>query len=130
MPLAHGLSSVTVCDHILLCKLSGTFNKEGLDVYVRQVKDGVAQFKGQPFAMVIDDLALEGGTPEAFNALQEYNEWLNQQPLIAKAFIIDNPMLKEMILKRAPALNDQHIEFFYKLEDAKNWVMGLLNDLN
>lgn len=124
--LEHGQIEVKLQDDIIMCKLIGSFNQDGVKRYAAAVKSAIEQLNGKPFAMVIDDLMLEGGTPEAFQALQEYNVWLNEQPLIAKAFVIDKPMLKDIILKRSPALLDQKIDFFKNVEDAIAWLQPLI----
>jgi hypothetical protein len=38
---------------------------------------------------------VEGGTGEAYKELNVYNEWLNQKPLIAKAFVVKSNVIKD-----------------------------------
>ncbi|MFO6425037.1 hypothetical protein [Motilimonas sp. KMU-193] len=122
MSKAHGKAEVKLVNHIIYCKLSGSFNDLGCRQYTQQVKQCITTLNEQPFAMLIDDLELEGGTPEAYEQLQAYNEWLTTQAIIAKAFIIKNKATQQIILQRSPALLAQNIAFFQQYDDAVHWL--------
>lgn len=124
----HGTSEVTLVDNIIRAKLSGSFNRQGCALYTERVKQIVATLNAQPFAMLIDDLDLEGGTPAAYQALQDYNVWLNRQAIVAKAFIINNNVTKHIILQRSPALLEQNIAFFNNYDDATLWLKQQLSE--
>ena len=114
-------------DNIIFAEFCGSFDNHALQRYSKQIKKLVSTFNGSPFAMLIDDLKLEGGTPEAYKVLNEYNQWLNQQAIVAKAFIINNNVNKQIILKRSPALLEQNIAFFTDKNSAKDWLNTQLN---
>jgi hypothetical protein len=119
----HGRFSTTLLENnIISAKLCGSFNETGCFNYTESVKNIVKTLNGEPFAMLIDDLELEGGTPEAYRTLQAYNVWLNTQPIIAKAFIVNDRMTKHIILQRSPALLEQNIAFFETHEQAQAWL--------
>lgn len=127
MSFLHGQFDVSTEENIILVKLVGSFNREGTCAYISRVKDVIQGFNGEPFAMMINDLELEGGTPEAYEALNEYNQWLNALPIIAKAFVIDNDAKKHIILANAPAITHQNIAFFKTQEDAISWLKEKVN---
>ncbi|GMM85078.1 hypothetical protein MTsN2n4_23050 [Pseudoalteromonas sp. MTN2-4] len=119
----HGRFSTTLLENnIISAKLIGSFNERGCFNYTESVKHIVNALNGEPFAMLIDDLELEGGTPEAYQTLQAYNVWLNTQSIIAKAFIVNDRMTKHIILQRSPALLEQKIAFFETHEEAESWL--------
>lgn len=120
---AHGQHFVQREGQVIRVKLSGSFNEAGVCAYAAEVKEIVASLSGQPFAMLIDDLDVEGGTPKAYAALNDYNEWLNQQSVIAKAFVINSLALKDIILQRTPELQRQNIAFFFSYNDAEKWLI-------
>ena len=121
--LGHGRFSTTLLENnIISAKLIGSFNERGCFNYTESVKHIVNALNGEPFAMLIDDLELEGGTPEAYQTLQAYNVWLNTQPIIAKAFIVNDRMTKHIILQRLPALLEQKVAFFETHEEAEAWL--------
>ncbi|WP_206483301.1 hypothetical protein [Thalassotalea sp. G2M2-11] len=122
----HGKYNVELIDNILFVKLSGSFNCAGTEAYVATVKQYIAELAGQPFAMLIDDLDVEGGTPEAYQKLNDYNEWLVSQPIVGKAFIIKSLAIKEIVLERTPSLKQQQIEFFQDVESAEQWLRDKL----
>jgi len=119
---AHGSFKVNVDGQLIECELIGSFNEAGCLAYTEKVKQEVTALQGKPFAMLIDDVALEGGTPEAYRALNEYNIWLNKHTIIAKAFIINSPIQKEIMLNRSPALKLQNIAFFKERKKAITWL--------
>ncbi|MCV2884875.1 hypothetical protein OE749_09220 [Aestuariibacter sp. AA17] len=122
MYAAHGDFSVVIQDDIIEVQLIGMFNHEGTEQYVNKVKAAVAKFDGRPFSMLIDDLKMEGGTPEAYEILNRYNTWLNNQNLVAKALIIDSEVKKFIILDRTPALKNQNARFFKSRSKAIAWL--------
>ncbi len=123
----HGRHQVELVGNILQVKLIGSFNDEGVRAYSLSVQQAIEHLKGQPFAMLIDDLDVEGGTPEAFEELDKYNLWLATKPIIAKAFIIKSLALKEIILERTPALKNQEIAFFEDHVSALAWLQQKLS---
>ncbi len=122
MDLADGEHEVTVNGCIISATLAGDFNKEGAVKYTDRMRSVIANFNGNAFAILIDDLSVKGGTPEAYAELNSYNIWLSNQNLIAKAFVIDCTMTKTIMLKRAPALLCQNVEFFSEIPPALAWL--------
>lgn len=118
----HGEFTVALSTNVIETTLAGSFNEQGTLLYITAVKEKVAELKGKPFAMLIDDLALEGGTPEAYAVLNDYVKWLNEQKIIARAFLIESEIQKEIILKRAPAFKKQNVNFFKDRESALDWL--------
>ena len=119
----HGKCNIALIDErIISAAFIGSFDEIGVQNYAKQIKRLVNSFQNQPFAMLINNLEIEGGTPDAYQALDKYNEWLNQQAIIAKAFIIDNNVTKQILLARTPALKQQNIAFFENQTDAKTWL--------
>ncbi|GGW73102.1 STAS/SEC14 domain-containing protein [Alteromonas halophila] len=122
MAAGHGVSQV-VCDgDIILVTLSGAFNQEGIELYEQKARDAIRAMKGEPFKMLIDDSDVEGGTPEAYAALDRFNQWQNTQPLRAKAFVVKQTLLQRILMKRTPALSSQNTAFFTSKKDALAWL--------
>lgn len=120
---SHG--QFTVCllgERIISATLKGSFSERGIRDYINQVKEIIKRFDGKPFAMLINNLQVEGGTPEAYRALEKYNHWLNQQAITAKAFIFDDSITKQILLSRSPSLKQQNIAFFKTENEAKAWL--------
>jgi hypothetical protein len=125
----HGKCEINLIDErIISAAFIGSFNETAVQNYANEIKRLVNSFQNQPFAMLINNLAIEGGTPEAYQRLDEYNQWLNNQPIVAKAFIIDNNVTKQILLARTPALKQQNIAFFETPTEAKVWLEQQLNN--
>lgn len=118
----HGDSTVVLSESVIETTLKGSFNEQGTLQYIRAVKAKVAELNGKAFSMLIDDLALEGGTPEAYAVLNDYVKWLNKQNVIARAFLIESELQKAIILKRTPAFKEQNVRFFKDREKAVAWL--------
>ncbi|WP_286263140.1 hypothetical protein [Thalassotalea atypica] len=120
--LEHGESFVALADDVIISRLKGSFNEVGCKAYTRKVREIVIELDQAPFAMLIDDLELEGGTPEAYAALDEHNVWINTQHIVAKALLVHSNLQKELTLKHSPALLTQNIEFFMDRQQALDWL--------
>lgn len=125
-PDPHGEFNVAVKNQIIYATLCGSFNGEGIELYAKELQKTVNSMHGKAFAMLVDDLQIEGGTPEAYRALQTLNEWMNKQALLAKAFLIDSEIKKDILLENTPALKLQNIEFFVSEKDAASWLQSQL----
>lgn len=122
----HGEYAVLLTGNIIETTLKGSFNEYGILAYTQSVEAQVKVLNGQPFAMLVDDFEVEGGTPQAYAVLQEYNARLNKQQIIAKAFLINSCVQKEILLQRTPALNQQNIQFFQDRDIAIQWLQSQL----
>lgn len=114
-------------ERIIYAKLIGSFSERGISDYINQVKTIISDFAGKPFAMLINNLEIEGGTPEAYQTLDNYNHWLNQQAIVAKAYIIDDNVTKHILLTRTPSLKQQNIAFFKTVNEAQDWLEAELH---
>lgn len=120
---AHGEFSIKVQGNIILTKLIGCFNVEGITLYCDAVKKLVIeQFADRPFVMLVDDLEVEGGTPEAFEALNAYNHWMTGQAIVAKALIAHSKTIKQLTLQLSPEIKQQNIQYFTEYESALRWL--------
>ena len=122
MGAAHGKSAVELIGDIISVKLAGNFNKEGSEQYCQKVEALVTSMEGRPFAMLVDDRLVEGGTPEAYEVLQGYNKWLSQQMLVAKAIVIENVVTRAIISQRTPELAQQNTRYFQCVDEANDWL--------
>ncbi|MDP7593105.1 MAG: hypothetical protein QF552_10525 [Litorilituus sp.] len=120
--IEHGEYTVLLVGNIIETKLKGSFNEYGALAYKRVIEQKVKEFQGKPFMMLVDDLALEGATPEAYDLMQEYTVWLSQQAMKAKACLVSSMAQKEIMLQRAPALKEQNVAFFKDRESALEWL--------
>lgn len=120
--LSHGTSQVSAQDGVIEARFIGSFNALGVQEYARKVKALVAGFDGAKFSMLIDNTGFEGGTPEAYQTLDSYNDWLNSQALIAKAFVIQSTMNRHILMQRTPALATQKVAFFTDINEARAWL--------
>lgn len=108
----HGQSKVYLKDDIIFSKLSGMFNDLGSEKFTDDVKRLVLLFGDRPFGILIDDLDLEGGTPEAYAILEEYNQLLNTKFLKAKAMVMSSNAHKDIINKLSPSRKNRISSIF------------------
>ena len=118
----HGDREVSLSGQIITARFIGLFNEHGVRRITDEIKACVEQLQGSSFAILIDDLKLEGGTPEAYAVLEEYNQWLNTKKLAAKAMLIKSASHKAIINKLSPSRAKQTIEYFTEEESAIDWL--------
>jgi hypothetical protein len=114
----HGGSEVITQNEIIIVRLSGVFNELGVKKFTDAVRQFVGSLDGNAFGILINDLKLEGGTPEAYAELEVYNQWLNTQRLVAKAMVIESSTHKDIINKLSTSRYQQNIEYFSSEQDA------------
>jgi len=125
MKIEHGEVTITVDKNIIIVKLEGAFNEFGTKKYTAGVKQIISTFQGRPFSILINNLDMLGGTPEAYEELEKYNQWLNTQNLIAKAMVISSITTLDIINLLSPSRQLQKTKSFDNEEDALNWLKAL-----
>lgn len=123
---AHGKTIVSSEGRVIKAKFIGAFNSTGVLKYANKIKSIVNALDGAPFAILVDDLELEGGTPHAYEALEVYNQWLNKQPLIAKAMLTKSLIKIDIITSLAPSHKKQNVQVFEKEKEALVWLKSEL----
>lgn len=122
MDFEHGRHELYWRNNILMVKLIGSFNREGTLSYIHDAKAMIEEAKHESFYMLIDDTELEGGTPESFALVSEFNQWAFTQSLQAKALIICSAVVKQITLKNSPSLNHQNVKMFTNIDDGLTWL--------
>ena len=123
--IEHGDVSFTVEKNIIIAKFKGAFNEFGAKKYTDGIKQIVDNFNGERFSILINNLDIIGGTPEAYEELEEYNKWLNNQNLIAKAMVISSVAALEIIDHFSPSRKVQLKQTFQNEKEALDWLKTL-----
>lgn len=127
MSLSHGTVIASLDKQIIRATLKGMFNELGAQEYTNTVKEYVLSLGSKPFAILINNLEMKGGTPEAYQELEKYNRWLNTQNLIAKAMVIESNLHQQMIDHYSPSRQSQNTRSFLTEEEAINWLQQELS---
>jgi hypothetical protein len=122
MNTEHGESSITIDHNLIIIKIIGAFNLEGINKAIEQLKSAILAFGQNEFKLLLDYTEAEGGTPEVFEKINECNVWLNRQNMTAKALVIASKPLLAILESRAPARSLQNTKNFYNKTDALNWL--------
>jgi len=125
MDIEHGEVSIVVEGNIIIVRTIGAFNEYGAQRYTHGVKSLVESMQDKSFSILINNLEFQGATPEAFEELEKYNVWLNNQKLIAKAMVITSNITLDVINMRSPARAAQQNKNFDNEEDAMDWLKSL-----
>ena len=125
MITAHGTSTVTVKENLITATIEGSFNLEGIVAYHNKIKPIIDSLQGREFKLLVNFLGAEGATPEALDEANRFNAWLNNKNLVAKALIINSPVLLEIFLSRAPNQHSQNIMSFSTLDEAHVWLKSI-----
>jgi hypothetical protein len=122
MTIPHGQCFISVEDDIIFIKSVGAFNLEGINKANQDIKEVILNCDKKGLKLLIDYTEIEGETPEAFDKLNECNEWLNSQNLIAKAVVINSPVTLTLLESRAPARRLQNDKNFEDKVTAIKWL--------
>lgn len=125
MVIEHGEVTIEVVGDIIIVRTAGAFNEYGTQQYTHGVRKIVDGLQGQSFSVLVNNLEFQGGTPEAYQELENYNAWLNKQKLIAKAMVITSSTTLGVIDKLSPSRAAQQTRSFDNEKDALNWLQSL-----
>ncbi len=100
----------------------GAFNIEGVDKVIEELTLAIERFDQKEFKLFFDYLQTEGGTPEAFEKINECNIWLNSQNMVAKAVLIKSSINFAILESRTPARKNQNSKRFEDKASAIAWL--------
>ena len=124
MPRQHGNSIITVEGEIIIIKVIGCFNIEGITESIQHLKSTIKSFYQRQFKLLLNYLEAEGGTPEVFEIINQFNIWLNTQNIVAKAIVTDSLINLAILKKRAPASQTNNSKVFKNQSNAFNWLQS------
>jgi len=124
MPRQHGNSIITVEGEIIIIKVIGCFNIEGITESIQHLKSTIKSFSQRQFKLLLNYLEAEGGTPEVFEIINQFNIWLNTQNIVAKAIVTDSLINLAILKKRAPASQTNNSKVFKNQSNAFNWLQS------
>lgn len=122
----HGEFKLSIDKCLITSTLSGCFNELGAQAYTQASKALIESLNGHPFAMLINNLNVDGGVPEAFSILEIHNQWVSKQNIIAKAVVSQSHALNNITVSRSPSMKQQNLALFTNVEEAMNWLTPLL----
>ena len=125
MPLEHGSYSISKEDDIIRYDVSGSFNGRGAKAWSEAVKSEIESLNGRPFKVLVSHLQLEGGTPEAYDIADAFNQWLNKQNMLAKAIVSQSPIVEQIERRNVSAKQHQNICYFSTLDEAVTWLRSI-----
>ena len=111
--------------NIIIMRTIGAFNEYGAQNYTNAIKSAVDSLQGNSFSILVNNLAFLGGTPEAYQELENYNAWLNQQNFSAKAMVINCNTTLDVIHMLSPSMASQKTKNFDNEEEAMAWLQNL-----
>jgi len=126
----HGELDMSLDKNIILVTLTGPFNEMGVENWTKEVKAQIESFSGSHFFILMDNTNYGGFTAEASAISNEFNVWLNEQSMVAKAVVQPSSLAIKMNRKNIPALAKQNIEYFDNEEQALIWLKGFPEYLN
>lgn len=127
--VAHGECFVEREGNLIKARLKGMFNFSGGKQYTEGVQRCVEELNGEPFAILVNNLEVEGATPKAYQELERYNQWLNTQNMVAKAMVIQSKLQEGMIDSYSPARQEQNTRSFADEVSAMEWLKQQMADL-
>jgi len=123
----HGEVQICFENNIISATLIGSFNEEGAIKYTEGIKNIVKSLEGKKYAILVDNSDMEGGTPEAYQVLEQYNQWLNRTNLVAKAIIVKTLITTELIKTLSPSIKLQTTKSFKNKKLALQWLQSLMS---
>jgi hypothetical protein len=122
----HGEVEILHEDNIIAVTVIGSFNEIGAMDYIKKVKEAVTNMAGKKYAILADCSSFEGGTPEVYEILEGYNQWLNTTNLVAKAIVIKVSITENLLRAWSPSFQLQTVKTFDEKALALSWLQTKL----
>ncbi|SEL55157.1 hypothetical protein SAMN05216262_11382 [Colwellia chukchiensis] len=124
----HGEYKIEVNEHIIRVLVKGAFNDVAAEALAQELVARIEAFDHAPFVILANLLEFDGGTPKVFAVSDEFNAWLNQHHMIAKALVFTSEVLigieKALVTSKAR----QNIEYFPSEAEALVWLAQQVNE--
>ena len=127
MGLPHGEINMAIEENIVIITYKGEFNYEGVVGQFEKIKNEIIRLNGVTFGVLVDALSLIGGTPEAYEQLELFNQWLNTQAMAAKAMLIESNVKLKIIDSMSKSRKVQNTKTFTDREEAIVWLKNEIN---
>jgi hypothetical protein len=98
----HGKNIISVEGDIIISKIIGAFNAEGIDKSIADLKVAVDSFCQNEFKLLVNYIDTEGGTPEVYEKINEFNIWLKSKNMVAKALVSNSNVALSIRESRTP----------------------------
>jgi len=121
----HGKYSIQVEDNLIILTLNGEFNELSVQAYASDVKIIIESFKNMSFIMLVDNLALIGATPEAYEESNKHNHWLSKTNMLGKATVYPSSFLSDVDSARVTSKRLSNCRNFDSINAAKKWLNNL-----
>jgi len=122
----HGEFEIDIDNNVIKVTVQGAFNDVGAKALVTQLKSLLISLDKQPFAILANLLAFDGGTPEVFIMSDEFNAWLNDKNMVAKALVFTSPALIAIEQALVKSKTTQNIRYFEDENTALAWLNNQL----
>ena len=122
----HGIIKISQHENIIIATVIGSFNDVGARAYIDKIKSVVFSMQGKKYAILADCTDFEGGTPEVYQMLEDYNQWQNQTNLVAKAIVLKTSIIEEFLRAWSPAFELQMVKSFEAQIPAIKWLQTQL----
>ncbi len=122
MHALHGEFNINIENDIINITVQGAFNDVGAKAVTEQLVQHITALNNEPFAILINLLEFEGGTPEVFAVSDEFNAWLNSKNMVAKALVFTSPALIMIEKTLVKSKQGQNIQYFADEVEAIVWI--------
>jgi len=122
----HGLYEMKQQGQLIVITALYAFNKEGILKWAKEYKSIAETIKNKPWACLCDINQWEFFTPEAWEVIDEINDWCNINNLKFLGFICSANNLElvkqDMLKKSHSALTNTELAFCNNLQEAYCWL--------
>ncbi len=118
---AHGSFRLVLCEHVILCSLTSSFNYEAARELDRNVRDLLE--KSPRKANLIDSRRWGFATPDASEVLADLNRWSIGKGLVRSAHITPGKLMTSIIDGNlSPDGPRYRRRYFSDLQSARTWL--------
>lgn len=124
----NGKHLIQVEDDLIILTLNGEFSERSVQAYASDIQVVVEGFKGKPFLLLVDNLALKGATPEAYEESNKHNRWLSETNMVGKATVYHSSFFADVDSARVISKKLLNCRNFDTVNAAQKWLSNLKHE--
>ena len=116
---------IEISEQTIVARLVGSFGESLANSFTSELKQKITELSPSPFYLIINIIDFTGATPEAYQIQENFNQWLRNTSLVAKANVIDSQLISNIVGNQMPSRETELFRIFDSESQAFDWFESI-----
>jgi hypothetical protein len=116
---------IEISEQTIVARLIGSFGESLANSFTSELKHKITEISPSPFYLIINIIDFTGATPEAYQIQENFNQWLRNTSLVAKANVIDSQLISNIVGNQMPSRETELFRIFDSESQAFDWFESI-----